>query len=352
MTQTTADTTPRPTRPVTTWPAAMTMALLAAVAIGVVVLAFLWPVATSSAKDLPVGLVGEPAAVAQVEQNIGTNAPGTFDTTTYATRDEAVSAIKRRDADGAIIVGRTPEVLVASAAGPATVTILKGVAGSLQQQAGAQAANAGAGSAPATVTTTDIVPLAESDPNGSGLSALGFPLVLAGLLGGILIALLVSGVTRRLAALVVVAVVGGIGVTLVTHTWFGFLPGDFLPLCAGISLAVLGTASFVVGMNALIGPAGIGVAAVITMFVGNPLSAATIPVQFLASPWGTIGQYLVPGAGATLVRDLGYFPEADATRSWLVLTAWAVVGVALSALGHFRNREVVHVAAFEEPATD
>ncbi|AZG47814.1 ABC transporter permease [Gordonia insulae] len=351
MTETSTNAASPPTGPVTTWSKTLIMSLLAAVAIGVVVLAFLWPVATSSAKDLPVGIVGPQIAVAQVEQNLDTNAPGVFDTSTYATRDEAITAIRTRDIDGAIVAGRAPEVLIASAAGPAVVSILKGVAGSMQQQMSAQSARPGVNPVTTTVTTTDVVPLAGDDPNGSGLSALGFPLVLAGLLGGILISLLVAGVTRRLVALVVFAILGGVSVTLVTHTWFGILPGNFFLLCAGISLAVLGTASFVVGMNSLIGPPGIAVGAVITMFVGNPLSAATMPVQFLATPWGAIGQFLVPGAGATLVRDLSYFPDADATQPWLVLTAWAVLGIALSALGHYRNREVLHVPSLEEPVT-
>ncbi|MFS0792493.1 hypothetical protein [Microbacterium sp. 1P10AE] len=52
----------------------------------------------------------------------------------------------------------------------------------------------------------------------------------------------------------------------------------------------------------------------------------------------------MPGASATLIRDLSYFPAADTTQPWLVLTAWAVVGLVLSAIGHWRSREVVHIA--------
>ena len=73
------------------------------------------------------------------------------------------------------------------------------------------------------------------------------------------------------------------------------------------------------------------------MLVANPISAAAVPVEFLAEPWGAIGQWFPPGAAATLVRELSYFPAADTTFSWLVLAAWAVGGLLLSMVGHFRT---------------
>jgi len=44
-----------------------------------------------------------------------------------------------------------------------------------------------------------------------------------------------------------------------------------------------------------------------------------------------------PGAAATLIRELSYFPAADMLFPWLVLTAWAVGGILLSLVGHFRE---------------
>ncbi|BDV31865.1 ABC transporter permease [Microbacterium terricola] len=341
-------TTPRTGRFVTRWPAAIAISAAAAIAVAVIVLAFLWPVVTAEAKDVPLGLVGPEQATSQVESALDEHADGVFDTTTYDTRDEAVDAIEQRKLYGAVVVGTEPEVIVASAASPAVATMLRSLAGTLQAQVSAQLAAAGQDPTSVTVAVTDVVPLVDEDPNGSGLVAIGFPIVLGGMLGGILISLLVAGVARRLTALAVYAVAAGTLVTLIAHTWFGILPGDFLALATGLSLAMLGTASFIVGMNALIGPPGIAVGAILTMLVGNPISAAAMPAQFLVGPWGQIGQYFVPGAAATLIRDLSYFPAADMTQPWLVLGAWAIAGVLLSALGHWRNREVVHIDALEE----
>ena len=71
--------------------------------------------------------------------------------------------------------------------------------------------------------------------------------------------------------------------------------------------------------------------------MANPISAAAIPVEFLPEPWGAIGQWFPPGAAATLLRDLSYFPAADTTFPWLVLAGWAAGGILLSLLGHFRT---------------
>jgi hypothetical protein len=93
----------------------------------------------------------------------------------------------------------------------------------------------------------------------------------------------------------------------------------------------------ITGFVALMGRPGIARGVVTFLLVANPISAAAIPVEFLAEPWGAIGQWFPPGAAATLLRDLSYFPVADATFPWLVLAAWAAGGILLSMIGHFRT---------------
>ncbi|MEV7757607.1 hypothetical protein AB0O16_08755 [Microbacterium sp. NPDC089180] len=336
----------------TRWVPALAIGVGSAVVVALIVAAFLWPTVTSSVKGIPLGVVGESSAVAAVEQGLQQNAADVFSTLAEESRDDAVASVQRREAFGAIITGPSPEVVIASAASPSVAAILRQVAGSLQQQAAARVAAAGGDPGSVSVAVTDVVPLVDTDPNGSALAAVGFPLTLGGIAGGVLISLLVAGVGRRLVALALFTVVSAGAVTLVTHAWFGILPapGGSFVLAAAMAVSLLGTASFVVGANAVLRTAGIAIGAGLTMLVANPISAAAVPVQFLAEPWGQVGQFFVPGAAATLVRDLAYFPAADATRPWLVLIAWAASGVVLSAVGHFRNREVVHLEAIEEDA--
>ncbi|GAA1439050.1 ABC transporter permease [Leifsonia poae] len=348
-----------PRIPHTPWGRAIALAVGAAAIVAVVLLAFVWPTITSTVKDVPIAVAGPSAQVTAVEASLDKAASGAFDVTRVDSRAAAVDLIKTRDVYGAIILGEKPEVLTASANGVAVSQILDQIAGQLQTQANAQAAAAvqqaiAAGRAPAgtvaptiTVTVTDVVPLASTDARGLGLTAASFPLVLGGLLGGILISILVAGSWRRLAAVTTYAVAGGLGIVGIMQGWFGILQGNFWINALAVGLAMFATASFIVGMNALIGRAGIAVGGVLTMLVGNPLSAATQPLQFMVAPWGAIGQWFVPGASATLVRDLSYFPDADTLFPWLVLLAWSAVGVVGMIAGHFRNQVVVEAAVEE-----
>ncbi|MFW8745259.1 hypothetical protein, partial [Mesorhizobium japonicum] len=87
---------------------------------------------------------------------------------------------------------------------------------------------------------------------------------------------------------------------------------------------------------------------VLFLLVGNPISSASTPIEFLARPWGAVGQWFPPGAGATLVRDVSYFPDAGTAFPWLVLSAWSLVGVVLGLVGHFRQTGGATAGAIKE----
>jgi MFS family permease len=188
------------------------------------------------------------------------------------------------------------------------------------------------------VTVTDVVPLADGDSTGAGLAASVFPMVLGGMLGGILLTLLVQGVVRRLVGLLVFGIAAGALIALVMQTWFGILAGDWLVNASVLGLGVAATSALIIGLAALMGPAGIAVGAIITMFIANPIAGAAAPPQFLPEPWGAIGQFFVPGASANLLRSVMYFPDASTWLQWTILGAWLVVGVILALIGHQRTR--------------
>lgn len=333
----------------TRWPFSLRAGALAAVAVGVLVLAFSWPAVTAKAQNLDIVLAG-PSAETSVLAGKLDSLNSALSVTTVSDRAEAVTRIEHRNDFGGIVLGDDPEVLIASAANTSIAAQLRALAPELQAQLQqAVAAEVPTGVTPPTVTVrvTDVVPLASTDSTGAGLSVSAFPLVLGGMLVGIIVSLLVAGVMRRLAALVLGAAGAGLLVVLVLQTWFGVLQGTWGLNWLGISLAVLGTSSFIVGCTALIGPVGIAIGSVLTMLVGNPISGAATPWQFYPEPWGAIGQFLVPGAGATLVRDLSYFPNADLVQPWLVLVGWAVLGLVLSIAGHFRSRPAMRLPAVD-----
>ncbi|MGO1802862.1 MAG: hypothetical protein ACTHZW_09630 [Microbacteriaceae bacterium] len=346
----------------TRWSVAPVFGFAAAIAVALIVLAFVWPASASQSQRLPVGIAGPDDAVSALEDKTAEQDPAPFDFVDVDDRADAVERVQSREIYGAILLGDEPEVLVASGAGTVPAQALRGVATQVQLQIDASAQKSltdalqsitgalASGQPPQvdaeapgprtipTVEVTDLVPLADGDRTGSGLPASVFPMVLGGMLGGVLLTLLVQGVVRRLSGLVVFALAAGALMALVMQTWFGILQGDWLVNAAVMGLGVAATASVVIGFAALIGPAGIGVGAVITMFIANPIAGATAPAEFLPQPWGDIGQYFVPGASAHLLRSVVYFPDAVTGTQWVVLAAWTVGGVILALLGHWRTQ--------------
>lgn len=357
--------TPAETPERSSWIKVISTSLLASLIVAVVILAFTWPTKTIEAKNLPVSITGPEVTVSQFEQSLKDRGIETFELKQATSREDAENQIKQRETYGAIVFteGAAPEVLTAPAANAAATQMLNGVATQLnaqiQQKAltaktealtqavqaggeqGAQAAaqleqmKAEAEQASAmTVKTTAVVPLSESDSSGSGIAISAFPLVIGGILGGSFSALRVNGTWRRFATATLYAVIGGALTALILNVWFGFIPGDFATLWAAFGATYLATASFIVGVSALAVPiVGLGAGAVVTMFIGNPISGATMPSVFLPGAWGAIGQMMVPGASSTLLRSIAYFPEAATSDQWLVLGSWIAFGLLAGVIG-------------------
>ena len=347
------------------WIKVSSTSVLASLVVALIVLAFTWPTKTMEAKNLPVSIAGPEVTVSQFEQSLKDQGIETFDLKQASSRKEAEQQIKQRETYGAIIFteGAAPEVLTAPAANTASTQMLNGVATQLnaqiQQKAlaaktealtqavqagGEQGAQAAAQleqmkvqseqASAMAVKTTAVVPLSESDSSGTGLAIAAFPLVMGGIIGGMLSLTLINGTWRRFATATLYAVIGGALTALILSTWFGFIPGDFATLWAAFGATYLATASFMIGFGSLLVPAaGLGLGAVVTMFIGNPISGASMPSAFLPGVWGQIGQMFVPGASSTLLRSIAYFPEAATSDQWLVLGSWIAFGLLAGVIG-------------------
>ena len=206
------------------WRKVIAIAMLASVIVSIVILAFTWPTKAMETKNLPVSIAGPEAAVSQFEQGLKDRGIETFEFKQASSREDAERQIKERETYGAIVFteGAAPEVMTAPAANASANQMLTGVAqqmnAQVQQQATAaktqalqQAAQAGGQQGAiatqqleqlkteqeklqqAQVKTTAVVPLGDGDPNGMGLAVAAFPLVMGGIIGGVLSISLVKG---------------------------------------------------------------------------------------------------------------------------------------------------------------
>jgi hypothetical protein len=247
---------------------------------------------------------------------------GAFEIHRYDDEAAARNAIEDRTVYGAVVVTpQGPELLTASAASPL-------VAQMLRQAVAEQAAADGT-----QVKTVDVMATPAADPRGSALGASVLPLALAGLAGGAAVTLLGLRGVRAVAALTGAAALVGVIAAAIAHSWLGALTGAWWAEAGVFALSTLAVSAAVAGLAALIGTAGIGVMSLVVMFLGNPFSAASSAPQMLPEPVGTIGQWLPPGAGASLLRSVSFFDGAAGTGPLLTLTWWAALGLGAVLLG-------------------
>ncbi|MGC5165967.1 ABC transporter permease [Luteimicrobium sp. DT211] len=306
----------------------LVLALTAAIAL--MVTAFATPAVHSGAHDLPIVISGPPAAVEQLTQTLDQAQPGAFDVTTGPDADAVTSAIEDRDAVGGISLDPadpiTVTVQVASAAGTPYASLLRTVGTTLAAHG-------------ATVTTTDVVPLTADDPTGAGLSALALPIMFGGMISAVtLVNVARRSRTRRVVASVVFSALAGLAATAILQLWLGSFDGPFWLTTAGISLGVAAVSLTVLGLESLLGYAGLGLGAALMLFVSNPLSGMATGPDWLPQPWGEIGQLLPIGAAGTVTRSAAFFDGAGSGQAVVVLVCWIALGLALVGLSKLRSR--------------
>ncbi|MEU0559431.1 hypothetical protein [Dactylosporangium sp. NPDC006015] len=323
--------------PPSAWPRVGALVLLLTALLSVMMIAFAWPASRSSVHDIPIAVAGPAAATAQVTQQLAAKRPGTFDVTVVGDTAAAERLILDRDVYGAIDLstGR-PQLIIASAASPSVAQALQQVAQAL-------------GATELAVPVRDLVPLPADDQRGAGLAAGALPLVLGGIAAAGLLTTLVVGAGRRLAGALAFSVTGGLALVGILQFWLGSVEGSYWLNAGAVALGIAATALTILGLESLLGPAGLGLGAATMMLLGNPLSGLTSAPEMLPSGWGALGQFLPPGAAGSLLRSTAFFDGHAAAGHVWVLLGWAAFGLALAGLAALRT---ARRPAAAEPAAD
>ncbi|MER6120047.1 ABC transporter permease, partial [Streptomyces sp. NPDC001743] len=298
--------------------------LLVPVLVALALWAFAWPAARMAPRDLPVGVAGSAPAADRLQQRLEQH-EGAFEIHRYASEAAARTAIEDRSVYGAVVVSpKGPALLTASAAGPVVAQLLRD----------AVTASAPAGT---VVPVTDVVAAPAADPRGSVLGASILPLAIAGVATGSAVTLLRLRGGHAVTALLGVAALAGVIAAALTDSWLGVITGDWWREAGTLGLTVLAIGATVAGLAALIGPAGIGLGALVMVLVGNPFSGVTSAPELLPRPVGAIGQWLPPGAGGSLLRSVAFFDGRAAGGAALTLGLWAALGLTAAIVGGRRR---------------
>jgi hypothetical protein len=287
------------------WIAVLAVPVIVAIALST----FAWSAANLEPRDLSLGMAGPAEATGPVEAMLAER-NGAFDVHRYADAAAATEAIEDREVYGAVV--GAPDgltLLLASAASPTVATLLR------------------ENLAAPEVTVLDVVPADPDDPRGAAFASMILPFVLAGIIAGVIVSLLGRPGLKQVGILAATAAASGLVTIVIVQSWLGIIEGPWLLNAAVVALAVLAIASVIAGLNALTGPPGIALGALLIVFVGNPWSGIASAPELLPKAAGFIGQLLPPGAGGNLLRNTAFFDGAGGGGQLAVLLVWTALGL-------------------------
>jgi hypothetical protein len=101
---------------------------------------------------------------------------------------------------------------------------------------------------------------------------------------------------------------------------------SFLELTACLALINLAVTASISAVVSIVGSAGAAVGGFLYFLPGSPISGATTAGPLMPAFWHGFGQGLPPGAGATMLRRVRYFPDAPLGTPILTLSLYAGIG--------------------------
>lgn len=283
-------------------------------------------------RDVPIAVVGPPAAAQQLEEQ----SEGKLSVRSVSSVEAAKKEIGEREIYGAVVPGEkgVQQLLIASAASNQVANFLRRTLGQASQE-----------NVPEIV---DAKPLPRDDSNGLSISLLLQVLIIGGSIGVVGLAHLLPrfrGDPRRgilpLSFLAGYALLFGVVVTAIAAAFGVGADAAFGDRVLALTLISFAVTASTAALVALIGPAGSGVAALVYFLLGSQISGGGTAPEFLSPFWSHLGQALPAGAGTSLLRDVFYFPDAPTAGPILVLAAYAAAGLAVVValnIAHARRR--------------
>lgn len=310
-----------------------------AIAIPLVLLLFITPASRAEPHELPIAVVGSQEQVAGVQAMLEKQQPGAFDVIGVDDQAALEQAAKDREVYGGFVLGPEPTTVIATGASPAVASVLTQLGTTLAFTSAAP------GAPPVTPAIVDVATPTDDDPRGTGFGSIVMPLFMAGAALGMVMAMVLGRAK-------VIAVALPIGAAIVAATCVaaasavGVLDGGFWAEWFAMFMGIFAIGAVGAGLVTLIGMAGIGIAALVFMLVGMPISGVGAPPEYLPWVWGDIGQWLPLGAGGTALRGAAFFAEGSfigAGTAWafVALALGIVVGYALLGLSVLKRRKLV-----------
>jgi hypothetical protein len=272
--------------------------------------------------DLRVGLVGPAPAVQQITSAFATNAPGVFAFTSYSSEADARAAIDSRDIDAALLLGQSPHLVVAGAAGDANTGVITSALTNVFQAQGAK------------LDVEVVHPFFAGDAHGLVLFFVVVAVIISSLVVlAVLLATREVSFANRLIVVLAFAVLAG-PIAMGTADW---IAGDYgSGLWSAIGLLMLASAAVgavVAGLVRLLGRPGFGLAALVVVLLDLVSSGGPAGSQFLPDFYRSMAPWMPAAQLYSGLRGALYFDGSGVGSSIGVLAAWLAGGLALMLVG-------------------
>ncbi len=287
--------------------------------------------AKATLSDMPVAVVGPPAATAPFVEGVGAQIGDYVDLRVGTDLAEAEQQLKAQEVVAVYVLpttpGGSPELVTAAGAGAsqksAVVQMFTQIAQGAQEQ----------GSGP--LETRDVAPLTENDLGGSNSLYVGMSWIMAGFLITAVFRGGASDLTRTRDLLPKFA-----GWAVGMSVWLWFLFDVLIGAVNGHVLTYLGAAAFTIFCTSwasavLVRMFGLGALVpvmVLIMLAGVPASGGGLSIWMVPEYFRFAADVLPLPAAVDFARATQYFDGVGAGQNLLVIGIWGAVGLLLNLL--------------------
>jgi hypothetical protein len=270
-------------------------------------------------RHIPTGLVGDPARRPAIVDTLEEATDGALDFRPYPSVSAAETAIGEQKILAALALGSDrPQLLISSASGASVALVLQKVAEQVNDQLAPD------GVPPLRVV--DIRPLPPNDPLGLNSFYVTIAATVLGFVVMFQIRQHASALSLRdwLAVVGVLAVFGGLALTLVTGPLIHALPGPFPELWGALAAQIAIAALFNSTMLVLFGRWAIIPTWLMFIAFGNAWSGGAVAPSLLPAVYAIVGRFMPSGATVAILHNAAYFRHAQQIKPVVVDALWLV----------------------------
>jgi hypothetical protein len=305
---------------------ATVLALIIAAAAGLFASSYTYAMADPTPRRVPTAVVGElhgggahgrqaRAFVQGLERALGSSLElhpyGEFAQAKQAVEQQKVFAVLRLDLRDRV------ELNLSSAAGASVAEVFRRTAPAVAEKTHVR------------VTLRDLKPLAQGDPRGLTIFYITLAAALIGFIGAIQLIVNVPDLTpvSRVLFIAAYALLGAFIIAAMVSWALDAVPLPFARSWTILALTMFASGAVFLMFHTLIGRWAMIPTWFLMVLLGNPSSGGAVSWPLLPSVLGAIGRWLPPGASVNAQHTAVYFPETQHVGPYLVLAAWAALGL-------------------------